>query len=318
MRGYFSDFYNVIDWGLIVLSFLALAMRIGFSLSDEVQSFDPFATEYTEMSGPATQYNFSFAIDAIAAAFGIVKIFRFFDLQRNLHLLRESIIRGLSDLGNFTGMLLIILIGFAVAGNNIFGQENIEYIDLLQSSITLFLMILGEFDFDEIYRVNAVAAYIFFLVFQIFIFLIMVNIFLAILNDSYLAIKEKFDAEELPEKPPPPSFRQRIANLRAWVRQRSLDKRIEELRKVQRTRELSERRAARKLEEARLKTLKGMGGLDGLGGEAAKEAGAGKGKAGKAAAKGGKAKAAKVGGGTKRAPNSSESDRAELLQTDVL
>jgi hypothetical protein len=61
-----------------------------------------------------------------------------------------------------------------------------------------------------------------------------------------------------------------------------------------------------------------MGGLDGLGGEAAKEAGAGKGKAGKAAAKGGKAKAAKVGGGKKRAPNSSESDRAELLQTDVL
>ena len=53
---------------------------------------------------------------------------------------------------------------------------------------------------------------------------------------------------------------------------------------MQRTRELSERRAARKLEEARLKTLKGMGGLDGLGGEAAKEAGAGKGKAGKAAA----------------------------------
>ena len=87
----------------------------------------------------------------------------------------------------------------------------------------------------------------------------MINIFLAILNDAYLAIKQQFDAEGVEETAPPLTIRQRIQKLRAWMRQRKLDQRIEELRKKQRQRELVERRAQRKVEEARLKTLKAMG-----------------------------------------------------------
>jgi hypothetical protein len=64
--GYFKDFWNLIDWSLIVLSFLALIKRIMFALSDAVTYFDPFAREYQEVTGQAKQYNDSFAFDAIA------------------------------------------------------------------------------------------------------------------------------------------------------------------------------------------------------------------------------------------------------------
>ena len=87
----------------------------------------------------------------------------------------------------------------------------------------------------------------------------MVNIFLAILNDAYIAIKMQFDAEEQEESAPPLSIGDRIELVRAWLRQRRLDKRIEELRKQQRRRELHERRAQRRVEEMRSKTLKAMG-----------------------------------------------------------
>ena len=36
VRGYFTDFWNIIDWSLIILSFVALGMRISFVLSKEV------------------------------------------------------------------------------------------------------------------------------------------------------------------------------------------------------------------------------------------------------------------------------------------
>ena len=155
---------------------------------------------------------------------------------------------------------MIMIVGFALAGTNIFGQENDDYIDEFKSIITLFLMILGEYDFDKMYRVNPFSAYIFFIVYQAFIFLVMVNIFLAILNDAYLAIKEQFDKEPIEERAAPLTIRQRLLRVRAWIRQRHLDKRIETLRKQQRKRELAERRTARKLDEARNKTLMGMGG----------------------------------------------------------
>ena len=257
--GYFQDFWNVIDWSLIFLSFLALAMRVIFVTSPSVRSFSPFAEEYVEITAEADRYNASFAFDAIAASFGIFKIFRFFDLQRNLLILRESITRGVGDLVSFTLMLMIIIVGFSLSFMNIFGQENDEYVNFIQSFVTLFLTVLGEFDFDKMLRVNQEFAYFFFLFYQIFVFLVMINIFLAILNDAYLAIKAKFDAEDVDEGPPPPTIRERIANFRAWVRQRKLDQRIEALRKQQRQRDMHDRRAMRKVEEARAKTLKGMG-----------------------------------------------------------
>ena len=78
------------------------------------------------------------------------------------------------------------------------------------------------------------------------------------------------------EGPPPLTIRQRVQKLRAWMRQRKLDQRIEGLRKQQRLRELGERRAQRKVEEARARTLKAMGidptakpkGGGGVGGDA--------------------------------------------------
>lgn len=105
-------------------------------------------------------------------------------------------------------------------------------------------------------RFTAIGFFIFYITWMFFI---LVNIFLAILNDAYIAIKERFDAEEVEEGPPPLTIRQRIANLRAWIRQHKLDQRIENLRKQQRQRELGEKRAKRKVEEAKVRTLKAMG-----------------------------------------------------------
>lgn len=118
LPSYVTDFWNIIDWSLIVLSFLALAMRISFVLMTQVwhcrtlnaeahslrssadgwfmcrsrwcgahvqvRDFSPFREEYAEITAAAQLYNDSFNLDAVAASFGIFKILRFFDLQRNL------------------------------------------------------------------------------------------------------------------------------------------------------------------------------------------------------------------------------------------
>ena len=86
-----------------------------------------------------------------------------------------------------------------------------------------------------------------------------VNIFLAILNDAYIAVKEQFDNEPRVEAKPMLTLRQRWANLRAWFQEQRLERNIERLRKEQRKRDLAERRVARKRNELRTKTLQGMG-----------------------------------------------------------
>ena len=60
----------------------------------------------------------------------------------------------MGDLGIFTGMLMIMIFGFALCGMNIFGQEVVGFVTELNSFTTLFLTILGEFEFDELRRVQ--------------------------------------------------------------------------------------------------------------------------------------------------------------------
>ena len=153
---------------------------------------------------------------------------------------------------------MVMIFGFALAGMNIFGQESAAYIDPLEAFATMFLTCLGQYDFDEMLLINDIFAYIFFIVYQVFVFLIMVNIFLAILNDAYIAIKEKFDAEEREPPQPSPTIRQRIRMAREWLRQRQLDRRIEDLRREQRRLDLAEKRKAVQTEKLRQKTLRAV------------------------------------------------------------
>ena len=71
---YFQDAWNVLDWSLIILSFVALALRVAFIRDPVVQNFDPFSAEYVEVTAPAVLYNRSFILDALAAFLGIFKV----------------------------------------------------------------------------------------------------------------------------------------------------------------------------------------------------------------------------------------------------
>ena len=258
VKEYFSDAWNVMDWGLIIMSFVALSYRLLFFFSPIVRDFDVFSKEYIELSAAARFYELSFAIDSMAAFLALMKLFKYFGLQRNLLILRNTISRAVTDLSTFSIILVVFIFAFAVAGNQIFGQENEEYVDEARACVTLFRMILGDFDFAGIERVQGVVALVYFWCYQILVFFIMVNIFLAILNDAYIATCEQF-AEIEEEEIESVTIAEHIRRFQAAFRQRQMDRRIEQLRAVQRKRELNERRAQRKVEEARARTLKSMG-----------------------------------------------------------
>lgn len=95
----------------------------------------------------------------------------------------------------------------------------------------------------------------YFWLFQFFIFFIVVNIFLAILNDAYIAVQEQFkDIEE--EEIETVTLRERVRRMKAAFRQKQMERRIEQLRAVARKKEMVERREARRKEDAKLRTLK--------------------------------------------------------------
>ena len=56
-------------------------------------------------------------------------------------------------------------------------------------SFTLFRIILGDFDFHALEAANRVLGPIFFITYVFFVFFVLLNMFLAIINDTYAEVK---------------------------------------------------------------------------------------------------------------------------------
>ena len=56
-------------------------------------------------------------------------------------------------------------------------------------SFTLFRLILGDFDFMALQRANRILGPAYFILYVFFVFFILLNMFLAIINDTYAEVK---------------------------------------------------------------------------------------------------------------------------------
>ena len=76
-----------------------------------------------------------------------------------------------------------------------FGLELI-YIFFSFLSFTLFRIILGDFDFHALEAANRVLGPIFFITYVFFVFFVLLNMFLAIINDTYAEVKSNIASQK--------------------------------------------------------------------------------------------------------------------------
>lgn len=72
-----------------------------------------------------------------------------------------------------------------------FHSSTVDIKELVHSfpSFTLFRIILGDFDFHQLEAANRYLGPIFFMLFVFFVFFVLINMFLAIINDTYSEVK---------------------------------------------------------------------------------------------------------------------------------
>lgn len=68
------------------------------------------------------------------------------------------------------------------------GIQNLFFLSYCRR-LTLFRIILGDFDFHELEMAHRVLGPIYFIFFVFFVFFVLLNMFLAIINDTYAEVK---------------------------------------------------------------------------------------------------------------------------------
>ena len=105
--------------------------------------------------------------------------------------LSETLTASAKDLGGFSVMFFIIYFAFVQLGFLLFGIQVYDFRTFMDSVFTLFRMILGDFNFKAIESASIVLGPIYFLTYIFFVFFVLLNMFLAIINDTYADVKQE-------------------------------------------------------------------------------------------------------------------------------
>ncbi|XP_048640806.1 polycystin-2 isoform X1 [Marmota marmota marmota] len=131
-------------------------------------------------------------IAAVTVFFVWIKLFKFINFNRTMSQLSTTMSRCAKDLFGFAIMFFIIFLAYAQLAYLVFGAQVDDFSSFQECIVTQFRIILGDINFAEIEEANRVLGPLYFTTFVFFMFFILLNMFLAIINDTYSEVKSDF------------------------------------------------------------------------------------------------------------------------------
>lgn len=195
---YFKDIWNVIE-----LAFIC------FTISTIVIFF--FKSEYTRRliekvrANPYARMSFDYVslwtdiesfLLALVIFLATMKFLRILKFNKYISIMAKSISMSKGPMLSYSMVFIVVLMGFAMMGHMIFGSSAYMFSTFPRSLVNIFEMILGKgTNYHELETIDRFLGpfFIFIYFFSMTVFLI--NIFIAIINDSFTEAREILEQE---------------------------------------------------------------------------------------------------------------------------
>ncbi|XP_048224451.1 polycystic kidney disease 2-like 2 protein isoform X4 [Perognathus longimembris pacificus] len=138
-------------------------------------------------------------IIAITIFFAWIKIFKFISFNKTMSQLSSTLSRCMKDIVGFAIMFFIIFFAYAQLGFLVFGSQVDDFSTFQNSIFAQFRIVLGDFNFAGIQQANRILGPIYFITFIFFVFFVLLNMFLAIINDTYSEVKADYSIGRRPD-----------------------------------------------------------------------------------------------------------------------
>jgi hypothetical protein len=138
---------------------------------------------------------FTFSSMRYAMAFNFIltflKMLKFLKISDRLAIVGITFQKAQGDVFGLLSLFIVVNLGYAVAGNTLFGSQMWEFASLDRSFSTLMFMLLGELDYSGMKIVNPSLAGFFFWSYLILSFFLILNFIVAVIGDSFAAAGEE-------------------------------------------------------------------------------------------------------------------------------
>ncbi|CAI5448311.1 unnamed protein product [Caenorhabditis angaria] len=188
---YFTQFWNLIDVMLLGFAVAAIFLSIKRTntATNRINTIIDNGLETASFDDVTAAENIFLNIKALVVFIAWVKVFKFISVNKTMSQLSYTLTRSAKDLGGFAVMFAVFFFAFAQFGYLVFGTQISDYSNLYNAVFALLRLILGDFDFSALENCNRFFGPAFFIAYVFFVFFILLNMFLAIINDSYVEVK---------------------------------------------------------------------------------------------------------------------------------
>jgi hypothetical protein len=193
VKEYGSDPWNVMDFLNYVIFLVSFVFRIQYMTL--ISGLEVREDRYVDLQKVAFFIKQEDNLMAVNAFLTFFKMFQYLAFFPKLTLLFRTLSNAATDMFLFVLLFGVCFWGFQASFHLAFGSDIPEYRTLLQTAFSLTRLLMGDYDFEKMYEVNSFLAPVLFMSFTVLSAFILINMFLAILNDSLLIVKDQIACE---------------------------------------------------------------------------------------------------------------------------
>ncbi|KAG8250081.1 polycystic kidney disease 2-like 1 protein isoform X1 [Homalodisca vitripennis] len=188
---YLSSFWNFLDLVILILSYITLGYFIYsfMVIEDEIPKLIKITDNHACFDNVNNALNSYVTYLAILFFFAAIKVLKYMNFNHSMHQMQTTLSRATKDIACFSVIFFIVFITFAQLGHLLFGSQVQDFRSFVTSVFALLRTAVGDFDYHKIENVNHFLGPVYFFAYIFFIYFILVNMFLAIIIDTYSEVR---------------------------------------------------------------------------------------------------------------------------------
>merc|ERR1719482_706726 len=140
---------------------------------------------FRQMESIGSTYSLYLNLAAINAFFIAVKVVKYANSVQAFRIYASTLAAGSERMMYFAIVILLLLVGWALFFMVLFGAYDSNVADVFSAITTCFTWMLGDFDLSRMLQAREIAAILFFLLFEVMMYFICINMFLATMLNAY-------------------------------------------------------------------------------------------------------------------------------------
>eukprot|EP00753_Platysulcus_tardus_P005696 PLAT13622.1.p1 GENE.PLAT13622.1~~PLAT13622.1.p1 ORF type:complete len:856 (+),score=290.15 PLAT13622.1:28-2595(+) len=184
VAAFFGTLWNILDMLLFAAVNGLIVMRLVFELAI-VADFDVLLPHYVQLRSIIDFSDNIFNLSSVVALLAVMQMFKFLQTNEKVSRIWQTLYYSGPTLGAYLFVFVLMLMAFVLLSLFTFGTDVSAFSGPVSAFSELMAMLSGNFDYQELRRMNIAMAVMFFLLFVFIVMFVLVNVVVAILNDSY-------------------------------------------------------------------------------------------------------------------------------------